>query len=106
MNTTNKSQFRIIPSEELPQGSDTGTEFTSLCISTVLYLSYLVGQCRKLGVVLERKIVTHISEAKTAHHSGNEGDVVINCMGLMASRLGGVMDKTLVPAGGQTVVRG
>jgi D-amino-acid oxidase len=97
-------QFRNLTAEELPDGVDAGTEFTSVCINVALYLPYLAGECRKHGIVLERQILTHISEARKMHHSGWDADVLINCTGLMASTLGGVNDKTVVPARGQTVI--
>lgn len=97
-------QFRVLPTSELPSGIDSGTEFTSVCINTALYLPYLVGQNRKHGVILSRKILSHISEASTLHHSGKPADIVINCTGLLASKLGGVNDKTVVPVRGQIVL--
>jgi D-amino-acid oxidase len=97
-------QFRVLSPSELPPGIDAGTEFTSVCINPTLYLSYLVGQNRKHDVVLSRGIISHISEARTLHHSGKPADIIINCTGLLASNLGGVEDKTVVPARGQTVL--
>ena len=46
----------------------------------------------------------HISEAAHAHHSGQIAEVVVNCTGLSAGKLGGVEDKNVVPARGQTVL--
>jgi D-amino-acid oxidase len=97
-------QFRVLSISELPPGIDAGTEFTSVCINITLYLPYLVGQNRKHGVVLSRGILSHISDACTVHHSGKPADIIINCTGLLASKLGGVEDKTVVPARGQTVI--
>jgi D-amino-acid oxidase len=89
---------------ELPEGVDAGIEFKSVVINVALYLPYLAGQCRKNGVVLKRQILTHITDAKGMHDLGGEADVVINCTGLMASTLGGVDDKAVVPARGQIVI--
>ena len=47
---------------------------------------------------------THISEAAQAHHSGKQADLVVNCTGLGAGKLGGVEDKEMVPVRGQTVL--
>ncbi|KAH8587555.1 D-amino acid oxidase-like protein [Bisporella sp. PMI_857] len=96
--------FRVLRPEELPHGIEAGIEFTSVCINTALYLPYLVGQCRKHGIILKRQILGHISEATASHKFGQNADIVINCTGLMASRLGGVEDKTMQPARGQTVL--
>lgn len=59
----------------------------------------------KNGVIFKRAVFNHIAEAaaKDSHPAGKV-DLVVNCTGLMASRLGGVEDKTVVPARGQIVV--
>ena len=46
----------------------------------------------------------HVSEAAAAHHSGHAADLVINCTGLSAAKLGGVEDKSVIPARGQIVI--
>jgi len=99
-----RPQFRVLSLEELPIGYDSGIEFGSVCINVPIYLAYLVGQCRKHGVVLKRGVLSHVTEASKMHHSGRDADVVINCTGLMASTLGGVNDKTVIPARGQLVI--
>ncbi|TAQ85712.1 hypothetical protein B7494_g5983 [Chlorociboria aeruginascens] len=99
--------FRVIPKEDLPSspaGIDSATAFTSVCINTAVYLPYLVSQCLKHGVIFKRSILTHISHASALHHTGLKADVVVNCTGLLASKLGGVMDKEVIPARGQTVL--
>jgi D-amino-acid oxidase len=96
--------FRVLPKSQLPLDSDSGTAFTSVCINTAIYLPYLAGQCLKNGVVLRREVLTHISEATALHHSGSKADVVVNCTGLLASKLGGVMDNDVIPVRGQIVV--
>jgi len=53
---------------------------------------------------VKRGILSHISEAASMHHSGSKADVIVNCTGLLASKLGGVMDKNVIPARGQIVV--
>lgn len=96
--------FRVLKKEELPEHSDYGVMFTSVCINTAIYLPYLVGQCLKNGVEVKRAVLEHISEAGSMHHSGNKADIIINCSGLLSSKLGGVMDKTVIPVRGQIVV--
>jgi D-amino-acid oxidase len=97
--------FRVLPKEGLGEGVDHATGFTSVCINTAIYLPWLVSQCLKAGVIFKRAVFGHISEASAAgiHPSGNV-EVVVNCTGLLASRLGGVMDKTVIPARGQIVL--
>lgn len=98
-------QFRQLSKEELGPGIDSGIAFTSVCINTAIYLPWLVSQCLKNGVVFKRAIFKHISEASaTALHPDGKVDLVVNCTGLNASKLGGVADKTVVPARGQIVV--
>ncbi|KAI1450411.1 FAD dependent oxidoreductase [Annulohypoxylon stygium] len=96
--------FREVSKDELPKGMASGCEFTSACINTMLYMPWLVGQCRKNGVVFRRGYIKHIAEAAGLSHTGAKADVVVNTTGLMASRLGGVMDSKVVPVRGQVVV--
>lgn len=98
-----------MPRDELPSGVAYGHEFGSVCINTPVYLSWLVGQCRKLGVEFKRAALSHISEAKGLHHVTAGGGtatttIVVNATGLMACQLGGVMDAKVQPARGQIVV--
>src|ERR1700761_6200603 len=83
---------------------DGGTLFTSVCINTALYLPWLASQCLKLGVVIRRGIVTHISDAAKLHHTGKTANLIVNCTGLSSLHLGGVEDTALYPGRGQIVV--
>ncbi|KAK4574708.1 D-amino acid oxidase [Recurvomyces mirabilis] len=98
------NQFRVLPESDLPEGIDGATGFTSVCINTALYLPWLASQCLKHGVVIQRGIVSHVSEAGNLHHSGRRADVVVNCTGLSSLHLGGVEDKAVYPARGQIVI--
>ena len=75
-----------------------------MCINTAIYLPYLVGECLKAGVTFKRAIFGHISEAADVHQSGKKADLLVNCTGLSALRLGGVEDKKMTPVRGQTVL--
>ena len=88
----------------MPPGYDYGIAFTSVCINTSIYLPYLVSQCLAAGVIFKRAIFSHINEATHVHSSQKPADVVVNCTGLAAGKLGGVEDKEMVPARGQTVL--
>lgn len=83
-----------------------GIEFTSVCINTAIYLPYLVSQCLKSGVVFKRAVFKHISDAAATgvYHSGGLADIIVNCTGLSAHKLEGVMDQQMTPARGQIVV--
>jgi D-amino-acid oxidase len=96
--------FRILPKEDLKEGIDSATAFTSVCINTAIYLPYLAGRCLKQGCIIKREILTHISDAASLHSSGQKADVVINCTGLLAAKLGGVMDSTVIPVRGQILL--
>jgi D-amino-acid oxidase len=96
--------FRELPQEELPKDVASGCEFGSICINVMLYLPWLVGKCRENGVVFQRANIKHISEAASLSHTGKKADVIVNSTGLMASKLGGVMDSNVIPVRGQLVV--
>ncbi|EKD20072.1 uncharacterized protein L3040_002251 [Drepanopeziza brunnea f. sp. 'multigermtubi'] len=95
--------FRVLERSELPAAVDSGTLFTSVCINTAVYLPYLVSQCLKNGATVKREVISHIADAGALHSAG-AADVVVNCTGLLACRLGGVMDPDVVPVRGQIVV--
>jgi D-amino-acid oxidase len=68
-------------------------------------LPWLVSQCLKNGVIFKRKVFKHILDTtKPDVHPSGQTDLVINCTGLMVSQLGGVEDKSVVPARGQIVI--
>ncbi|KAK2806461.1 hypothetical protein FQN50_005879 [Emmonsiellopsis sp. PD_5] len=98
------SDFRVLSKDELAPGIDSATSFTSVCINTAVYLPWLVSQCLDNGVVLKRAVFKHISDAAYAHHSGKKADLIVNCTGLSARKLGGVEDQNMYPARGQIVV--
>lgn len=93
--------FRELEKHELPEGVYSGCEYTGLCINTAIYLPWLVGQCRKQGIVFRRGAVSHIREVKKMHHSGAEADIIINASGLGSKNLGGVADSLVMPIRGQ-----
>jgi len=96
--------FKVLPKDSLPDGMNGGTSFTSVCFNTAIYLPWLVSQCLKNGVVVRRGIVKHVADAASLHHSGKRASVVVNCTGLSALHLGGVMDNEVYPARGQIVL--
>lgn len=98
---------RVLTGEELPEGYVDGAEFTSVCLNTAVYLPWLVGQCRRLGVVFKRGVLKHVCDAVKYGKGKEQAEgnvVVVNCSGLQACRLGGVMDQDVYPARGQTVI--
>lgn len=55
-------------------------------------------------MVFKRAVFKHVAEAASVHHSGKKADVIVNCTGLSAGKLGGVNDEKMMPARGQTVL--
>lgn len=100
------SQFRYLEPHELTEEQHSGVYYTSVCINTSIYLPWLVSQCLKNGVVFKRATFKHIADAASPglHHSGAKADLIMNCTGLSSLHLGGVEDKLLYPARGQTVL--
>ncbi|KAK2781843.1 hypothetical protein FQN52_001337 [Onygenales sp. PD_12] len=98
------SDFRVLSKDELAPGIDSATSFTSICINTAIYLPWLVSQCLENGVVFKRAVFKHVADAAYAHHSGKKADLIVNCTGLSARKLGGVEDQKMYPARGQIVV--
>ena len=102
--------FRQLTKGELGVGCERGTAFVSVCINTAIYLPWLVGRCLGNGVVFKRAVFGHVADAagvEYVHPKAGQGakvDLVVNCTGLSASTLGGVEDKSVVPARGQIVV--
>lgn len=54
--------------------------------------------------MFKREIFNHIAEAADVHDVGDKADIVVNCTGLSAGKLGGVDDGHMIPARGQTVL--
>ena len=97
-------QYKEIPQDQLGPGIHSGYMFTSVCINTAIYLPWLLSQCLKAGVVFKREILEQIADAAKIHHSGKRAQLVVNCTGLSALKLGGVEDQNMIPVRGQTVL--
>ncbi|KAL7663897.1 FAD dependent oxidoreductase domain-containing protein [[Candida] zeylanoides] len=67
-----------------------GFSFTGVVITVPIYLNYLLSECLACGIEVRRKRLATIAEARRLHPGG--ADLVVNCTGLMATRLGGVVD--------------
>ncbi|CAI7672370.1 unnamed protein product [Penicillium viridicatum] len=97
--------FRSLPKEALDPGIDSATVFTSVFINTAIYLPWLVSQCLSNGVIFKRGGFDNILDAAASGiHPNGRVDLVVNCTGLMASKLGRVQDTSVVPARGQIVI--
>lgn len=100
-----KQQFRILSRGEVPGFADWGTFYRTISLDPGVYLDYLYAECLLRGVAFHQEAVNHIREVVgIALPDGAEPGVVVNCSGLWASKLGGVMDKNVVPMRGQLVI--
>ncbi|KAF8440111.1 hypothetical protein BGX38DRAFT_1206588 [Terfezia claveryi] len=98
-------EFRPLSSSELPPDVDSGIKFKSVCINTALYLPYLTSQCPSpIGSFSKRAVLTHILDALSFHRLAPRADLIVNCTGLLASKLGGVKDSKVYPTRGQIVI--
>lgn len=101
----NLQQFHQLPQGSLSPDINAGSTFTSVCINTAIYLPWLVSQCLNNGVIFKRATFKHIADAASSSlFQGQKINLVINCTGLGASKLGDVLDTSVVPARGQIVV--
>jgi D-amino-acid oxidase len=82
-----------------------GKQFDTFCIDPAIYLPYLKIRCISQGIHFKRATLVHISEAVDLHHPHPQrAALIVNCSGVMASKLGGVEDDQLIPVKGQLVL--
>ena len=75
---------------------------TTFSINPMIYLPYLQGQLLKLGSTFVRRRLSHIQQAFEVTTPAPLA--VVNATGLLASELGGVLDKDVYPTRGQLLV--
>jgi glycine/D-amino acid oxidase-like deaminating enzyme len=98
-------KFKFLSKEEVPDFADWGTFYRTLSLDPSVYLHYLQSQCLSLGVTFRRATIDHIRDAFSQGVADTvRADIVVNCSGLWASKLGGVMDDKVVPVRGQIVL--
>lgn len=86
-------EFKIIEKSELPEGIVFGFLFKGVVISVPIYLNFLLSKAFENGITVRRvKAIENVQEARNLHSSGEEADLVINCSGLIASKLSGYND--------------
>lgn len=100
-----QKQFKVLSKEEVPDFADWGTFYRTIALDPSICLHYLQSQCLSLGVTFHRATISHIREAfGQALPHASSADLVVNCSGLWAAKLGGVMDEKVVPMRGQLVI--
>lgn len=94
--------FKVLKGSELPPGAVHGTSFKGIVISVPIYLNYLYSKNIGLGNIIKRvKKFTSVDEARERENA----DLVVNCSGLLSSRLGGYSDEAKsYPVRGQTLL--
>jgi D-amino-acid oxidase len=95
-------QFREIPPGELPEGVKSGMGLTTVAINPQIYLPYLYSQLLSLGCTFVRRHLSHIRDAMSL--VAPPPKAIINASGLLACKLGGVVDKDVYPTRGQTIL--
>jgi D-amino-acid oxidase len=86
----------------VPPIADWGVSFTTVSFDPSVYLFYLQSQLLKRQVKFKRFTVSHIRDAFKMTTPAPA--LVVNATGLLASRLGGVEDKSVIPIRGQLVI--
>lgn len=91
--------FKVIKSSKLPTGVAFGIEFTTWNFYCPFFLKNMRTYLENLGVVFERKQLSHISQAYASNTKA-----VFNCTGNGAFSLSGVQDTNCYPTRGQVLV--
>ena len=85
--------FRILESEEIPDGYVFGWEFRAPAIDMKLYMPWLKNRFEDFGGTFERGVVKSLKEV--------DGEIIVNCVGLGAREL--CDDEEVKPARGQII---
>ncbi|PRP76693.1 D-amino acid oxidase [Planoprotostelium fungivorum] len=100
--------YKVVPSDELPEGAVFGERYNTITLNTPTYLKYLRGRIEKMG----GRIIKHqIEDLQSTFRplSLEEGNVpapdyLFVCLGIGALRLPGVCDELVYPTLGQTLL--
>ncbi|KAL9545882.1 hypothetical protein MBANPS3_006936 [Mucor bainieri] len=91
--------FQKIDQEELPDHISVGYHYTTVLINPLVYLPWLLKQYLAMGGKHKKQQIERISDVIS-----DDVDIVVNCTGVRAKDLGGVMDTDIVPTRGQNVI--
>jgi D-amino-acid oxidase len=98
-------KYTILSKDEVPAFADWGTRYRTLALDPSIYLHWLQSSCLEKGVVFQRRTLSHIREAFISEDPlTTKPNVVLNCSGVMAAKLGGVLDEKIIPMRGQLVI--
>ncbi|KAJ1860781.1 hypothetical protein LPJ73_001241 [Coemansia sp. RSA 2703] len=84
-----------------PLNAAFGYSYDSVIVNVLQYLPWLAAELRRLGGVIRRATLDHISDALKY---ADGCSLIVNCSALGSATLGGVMDKNMYPVRGQTVL--
>lgn len=94
-------QFKVIPTNELPEGVLFGVSFTTVTVNAPKHIEYLYRLLRDdYGVQFIKKKLSSIQSAFSSRNT----DVVFNCTGNASRFLSGVEDPKCYPTRGQIVL--
>ena len=87
------THFRVLSSDEIPDGWIFGWEFESPIIEMHHYMPWLLQRTRDLGGLIEEKVVEDLAEISA--------EVIVNCSGIGAREL--CQDTEVKPVRGQII---
>ncbi|KAM3581744.1 hypothetical protein VKS41_005905 [Umbelopsis sp. WA50703] len=93
--------FRFAESHELFPGTVIGHSYKTVTINTPQYLAWLLKLFTEAGGKLKKDALSHVHDAL---RYCPDAQAIVNCTGLQARYLGGVMDQKVFPTRGQVVV--
>ncbi|KIW07044.1 hypothetical protein, variant [Verruconis gallopava] len=100
--------YQILSKDQVPAFADWGVRYGTIGLDPSIYLHWLQSKCLDNGVKFQRRTLKHINEAfYESPDPGSERSrprVVVNCSGVLASKLGGVKDDNIIPMRGQLVI--
>lgn len=95
------NNWRELKAEEMPKGAKFGLSYQTFVINSPLFIRKLFDFVTSEGIKIDKREVKHILEIFDSNT-----EIVFNCSGLGASKLGGVEDSKCHPTRAQvTVIR-
>jgi D-amino-acid oxidase len=102
------SSFNILPTSKLPSGAKFGISFSSFCVNSPVYLSYLQSRIKSLGGTIVQSTLESdsgvpglLKDAASKLNLEVQDHVFVNALGMGARTLIG--DDKMFPTRGQTV---
>ncbi|RKO91634.1 hypothetical protein BDK51DRAFT_6290, partial [Blyttiomyces helicus] len=91
--------YRTLSPTELPENTACGIAYQTISFNVPKFMRFLQTRFLQMGGRIEKRDVAHIDDIV-----GDHIDCVVNCSGIGARTLGGVMDMTVFPTRGQIVI--